>query len=143
MSQAEDEIRALIDERIEAIRDKDPARAIATLADDVVAFELLPPLRMGADAVRNVNVFGLWLSGFETLDVGVRDLTIEADGNVGFAHALHHLVAKRMDGRSVSMWMRSTLGLRRGEDGWKIAHAHTSVPFTMEGGFRAAVKLEP
>ena len=26
---------------------------------------------------------------------------------------------------------------------WKIAHEHTSVPFYMDGSFRAAVDLEP
>jgi ketosteroid isomerase-like protein len=47
------EIKAVIDERIAAIGDKDSARAIACLADDVVAFELAPPLSLGADAVRD------------------------------------------------------------------------------------------
>ena len=26
---------------------------------------------------------------------------------------------------------------------WRIAHAHTSVPFHMDGSFRAAVELQP
>jgi hypothetical protein len=45
--------------------------------------------------------------------------------------------------RKVSLWMRSTLCFRRNEDGWRIAHAHTSVPFHMDGSFRAAVDLQP
>jgi ketosteroid isomerase-like protein len=39
--------------------------------------------------------------------------------------------------------MRSTLCFRREGGAWKIAHAHTSVPFHMDGSFRAAVDLEP
>ena len=143
MSEAEDQIRALIDERIAAIRGKDAARAIATLADDVVAFELAPPLAIDAKKARDQQAFEKWLTGFETIDVDVRDLKIEAGGDVGFAHALHHLTGTRPGGRKVSLWVRSTLGLRRADGVWKIAHAHTSVPFHMDGSFRAAVGLRP
>lgn len=143
MSEAEDQIRALIDERIAAIRGKDAARAIATLADDIVAFELAPPLAIDAKKARDQQAFEKWLTGFDTIDVDVRDLKIEAGGDVGFAHALHHLTGTRPDGRKVSLWVRSTLGLRREGGAWKIAHAHTSVPFHMDGSFRAAVGLRP
>lgn len=143
MTQSETDIRALIEDRIAAIRGKDAERAIAALSDDIVAFELAPPLAVQADKARDADAFGKWLAGFSAIDVEVRDLKIEVDGNIGFAHALHHLVATRSDGRSVAMWMRSTLGVRREDGGWKIAHAHTSVPFTMDNGFRAAVNLQP
>ena len=143
MKAAEKEIRALLDERLDAIRAKDAARAIATLAEDVVAFELAPPLSVGADEVRDPDRFAAWLGSFEKIDIEARHLRIDAGETVGFASALHHLTGTRIDGRSVSMWMRSTLGLRRDPDGWKIAHAHTSVPFYMDGSFRAAVNLRP
>jgi|SRR5689334_17131808 len=143
MNDAEAEIRKVIDQRIAAIRSKDAARAVSYLADDVVAFELAPPLALAPGAARNVEAFAAWLGGFDEIDVEVRDLRIEADGSVGFAHALHHLKATRVGGRQVSLWMRSTLCCRREVGGWKIAHAHTSVPFHMDGSFRAAVDLIP
>src|SRR5215213_4020927 len=143
MGEAEAEIRAVIERRIAALRDKDAAAAVACLADDVVAFELAPPLALPPGAARDAEGLAAWLGGFEALDVAVRDLAVEADGNVGFAHALHHLTGTRVGGRPVSLWMRSTLCFRREVGGWKIAHAHTSVPFHMDGSFRAAVDLEP
>jgi ketosteroid isomerase-like protein len=141
MTNAQAEIRRVIDERVAAIRAKDAARAIACLAEDVVAFELAPPLALPPQAVRDIEGFAAWLAGFEQIDVEVRDLKIEADERIAFAHALHHLTGTR--GRPVTLWMRSTLCFRREADGWKIAHAHTSVPFHMDGSFRAAVDLEP
>lgn len=143
MTDARDEIRGAIEERIAAIRDRDAARAMACLAEDVVAFELAPPLALRPGAARDVAGFAAWLGAFEELDVEVRDMRIEADGELGFALALHHLSGTRAGGQKVSMWMRSTLCFRREDDGWKIAHAHTSVPFHMDGSFRAAVDLEP
>lgn len=136
-------IEALILERITAIRAKDAARAIATLASDIVAFELAPPLAIGADAARDETRFAAWLEGFEQLEIEVRDLAIEADEQVGFARALHHLTGTRPGGREVSLWLRSTLCCRKQADGWRIAHAHSSVPMMMDGSFRAAIDLAP
>ena len=143
MTDAEAEIRAVIDERIAAIRARDAVRATACLAEDVVAFELAPPLALPPGAAADVQGLAAWLSGFAEIDVEVRDLAIEAGDRVGFARALHHLTGTRTDGRPVSLWMRSTLCFRREAGGWRIAHAHTSVPFHMDGSFRAAVDLEP
>jgi PhnB protein len=143
MPEPRDEIRAIIERRIAAIRNKDAAEAVACLADDVVAFEMVPPLALPPGAARDEAGFGAWLDRFEEVDVEVRDLAIEADERVGFARALHHLTGTRVGGQTVSLWMRSTLCFRREADGWKIVHAHASVPMLMDGSFRAAVDLKP
>jgi PhnB protein len=39
--------------------------------------------------------------------------------------------------------MRETLVLERREDGWKIVHEHTSVPFYMDATLRPAFDLQP
>jgi ketosteroid isomerase-like protein len=143
MGDAQAEIRQAIEERIAAIRAKDADRAIACLAEDVVAFEMVPPLALPPGAARDAEGFAAWLAGFEEVEVEIRDLRIEADGNVGFAHALHHLKGRRVGGHPVSIWMRSTFGFRRDPGGWKIAHAHTSVPFYPGPNAKAALDLQP
>ena len=143
MAEAEQDIRAVIEERIAALRGKDAAAAVRCLAEDVVAFELAPPLVAPPGAARDAGGLAAWRDGFEEFDIEVRDMRIEADGDIGFAHALHHLTGTRPGGRPVSLWMRSTLCFRREEGEWSIAHAHTSVPFHMDGSFRAAVDLQP
>ena len=140
---AQDEIRALIERRIDAIRNRDAAAAIACLSEDVVAFEMIPPLALSAGAVRDEQGFAAWLSGFDEVDVEIRDLTIEAGSRVAFAHSLNHLTGIRAGGTPVSLWMRSTLGFRRQGDGWRIVHAHTSVPFYPGPEAKAALDLEP
>ncbi len=143
MSEAEAEIRELIEARLAAIHAKDAAAAIACLAEDVVAFEMVPPLALPAGAARDTDGFAAWLASFEELAVELRDLSIDADGSVGFAHALHLLHGTRLGGNQVSIWMRSTMCFRRESGGWKIAHAHTSVPFYPGPEPRAALDLEP
>ena len=141
---AQTEIKALIAERVEAIRAKDSARAMATLSDDVVAFELAPPLRLGPEHARDEAGLQAWFDSWRGgIDVEVARLTVAAAGDVAFAHSLNRIRGTKSDGREVDFWLRSTLGFRKAEAGWKIAHGHSSVPFHMDGGFRAALDLEP
>jgi ketosteroid isomerase-like protein len=137
-------IRALIEERSAAIRDKDAARAVATLATDIVAFELAPPLALGPDAARDEAGLVAWLSGWEgPVGIEIRELHVEAGGDVGWCRSLNRLHGRLKGGREVDMWMRSTLTFRREDGAWKIAHGHSSVPFLMDGSYRAAVGLSP
>jgi ketosteroid isomerase-like protein len=143
MTDPQSEIRRVIEERIAAMRAKDGAAAVASLAQDVVAFEMVPPLALPPGAARDAEGAAAWLGGFEAIDVEVRDLHVEADGSIGFAHALHHLTGSRAGGNKVDLWMRSTLCFRRDANGWKIAHAHTSVPFYPGPEMKAAIDLKP
>lgn len=143
MHESAAEIRKVIDARIAAMRARDPHAGVASLAEDVVAFEMVPPLALPRGAARDADALAAWLAGFEELDVELRDLTIEAGERVAFGHSLNHLTGTRVGGAKISIWMRSTLCFRRDEDGWKIAHAHTSVPFHPGPEARAALDLFP
>lgn len=144
MSDDETDIRALIDERAAAMRDRDARRAVATLAPDVVTFELAPPLGLSGAAARDVGALEAWFAGWSGgLEIELRDLVIAVSGDVGFSHSLNRLAGTRPHGRYVEFWMRSTLGFCRRDGAWKIAHGHTSVPFHMDGSFRAALDLVP
>ena len=47
------------------------------------------------------------------------------------------------DGEKTELWFRHTMGFRKIGNEWKIAHEHESVPFYMDGSFRAAIDLQP
>jgi PhnB protein len=53
------------------------------------------------------------------------------------------MTGKKVGGETVDVWVRCTGGFRRDGDAWQIAHQHTSVPFYMDGSFKAAVDLKP
>ena len=141
---AKAEIREVIDERTAAMRDKDAARAVATLADDIVAFELAPPLALGPEQARDPEGLAAWMSGWEgPIGIEIRDLHVEASGDAGWSRSLNRLHGTLKSGRRVDMWIRSTLAFRKVEGAWKIAHGHSSVPFHMDGSNRAATDLTP
>lgn len=140
----ETEIRAVIDERIAAIHAKDAGRAVAVLAPDIRAFELAPPLMIEGSAARDASGLQAWFSTWDgPLSITVRDLRIEADGDLAVAHGLMNLRGRKTGGGEVDLWHRSTLVFRRIDGAWRITHGHSSVPFVMDGGPRAVLDLKP
>jgi uncharacterized protein (TIGR02246 family) len=139
---SEDQIRALLDERVRAIHDRDAQALTSACAPDVVSFDALPPLqRLGAEAVRHRAKEWLgWYDG--PVGYEIRDLRITAGDDVAFASYLYRVTGMMTNDSQVDMWVRSTLGLQKREGRWTIAHEHTSVPFDAESG-KAAVDLAP
>jgi ketosteroid isomerase-like protein len=72
-----------------------------------------------------------------------RDLVVTAGDNVAFSTSLTHMTGAKTDGSEVSLWFRSTNGFRKENGRWKIVHAHSSVPFYMDGSSKACLDLKP
>jgi ketosteroid isomerase-like protein len=64
------------------------------------------------------------------------------DGGLAFVSALTRMRG-RQGGREQDMWYRTTMCLRKTSGQWRIVCDHSSVPFYMDGGYRAAVDLQP
>lgn len=136
-------VRAVLAERINAIRSKDAKRANAVLAKDLVAFELVPPLGIAGAAARDDAQLQAWLDSWEgPVDTEVAELVVHVAEDVAFCHSLNRLRGRRGE-REVDFWHRSTLGFRKIDGSWKIVHGHSSVPFHADGSFRAAMDLRP
>ena len=139
---AESELRDLVDERVRAVREKDSAALAAYPADDVVTFDVLPPLNArGSEAT--LEHLRQWFDGYDgPIDYSVRDVQVTAEGDLGFCSFLYHVGGTLKSGGEVDMWVRATLGCRRVEGRWRIVHDHESVPFDPETG-QALISLEP
>ena len=85
-----------------------------------------------------------WFSTFEgPLDYEVRDLAVTAGEDVAFCTSLERLTATPLgSSESFTLWVRSTVGLRKVDGTWRITHEHSSTPFYMDGSFQAAVDLQ-
>lgn len=140
----EDSIRAIIGARVAAMREKDSGTAIAMLAPDLVAFELVGPLQTPAAQATDASGIQSWFDSWDgPIEAEIRDLQVHVCGDLAFCHSLNRMRGTRPGGRTTDFWMRSTLGLRKQEGEWKIVHAHTSVPFRADGSFQASLDLVP
>jgi ketosteroid isomerase-like protein len=138
------EIRAVIEGRAAALRTGDVKALLAYNAPRVTLFSLAPPLRQADDAKDPAPVEA-WLATFEAPPRRtVTELEIVASGDVAYATSIDSMTAVPKGGTDpFTLWYRATLGLRRIDGAWLITHEHTSVPFEMDGSFRASVDLQP
>lgn len=136
-----DAVRAVITTIQAAHRDKDAAAIARHYAPQAVIADLAPPLvRRGVEP----DAIQAWLDGWDgPVELTSRDLAIEVAGDLAVCHGLQHTRARDRSGEEAAWWSRITMALARTKDGWRIVHEHSSVPFYMDGSFRAAVDLEP
>ena len=139
-----DEIREVIEGKAALLETGDAKAILSHYAPGYVEFNLAPPLRQPGDN-QGPAALAAWIASFEAPPRReVTQLEITTDGDVAFATSLDRLTAvPRGSTESFSMWFRVTLGLRRVDGRWLVTHEHESVPFEMDGSFRASTGLTP
>ena len=128
---AREEIAELMAERSAAMAARDIDRLMAVYTEDIVYFDLVPPLAYtGAEALRGrfTDWFGKWDG---PIGQRVDHLEVTASKEVATAHMLIEASGTLKGGHSVHYWVRTTNGLRREHGGWRIAHEHVSLPVDM------------
>ena len=140
----ETEIRLLIDDWVKALRNKDADEILSHYAAYNVMFVMAPPLQYTPANSPGANGIKEWFATWDgPIGYEVRDVKIAADDGVAFSHSLNRMSGTKTDGEKVDMWLRETLCFRKFDGQWKIAHQHESVPFYMDGSYKAAVDLKP
>ncbi len=71
------------------------------------------------------------------------DSTITVGDDVAFSHSLNRIYGKRTNGEQTDVWVRVTAYRRKINGKWLIMHERVSVPFYMDGSYKAAVDLKP
>jgi ketosteroid isomerase-like protein len=109
-----------------------------------VKFILAPPLQYTRDNPFDKTGLEKWFSSFRgAIDYEKRDFHITAGDEVAFCHSLNRMSATTTEGSNVDLWFRETLGFRKLDGQWRITHEHSSVPFYMDGSYKAAIDLKP
>ena len=135
-------IQGLIDDGIRSIRDKNIEGVMSLYAQEVVSFDIVPPLRyMGADAFRKVweEVFSVYQG---PIDYEVHDLNITVGDDVAFTHSLNRISGTMNNGQKTDLWLRWTACFRKINGKWLIVHHQNSVPVDLEHG-KALLDLKP
>lgn len=137
-----EQIETLISDRTAAVASGNAERISATIAEDAVIFDVVPPLRaVGREAAR--RRFREWLETYcgaprwETLE-----LRVACDGAVAFAHMISRVTGTLVSGSPVDMWFRTTLGFEKRDGRWLIVHDHSADPFDPETG-KAITETRP
>jgi uncharacterized protein (TIGR02246 family) len=125
----EREIRALIEDWAKAVRERNIEAVLAHHTDDMVMFDVPPPVVVeGIDAYRDTwSPFFKWLrAGDGSFDIV--SLEVTAGDKVAFATAVLRCGSKEELKKDNTPRLRLTIGLRKEEGRWQIAHEHHSFP---------------
>lgn len=129
MSQDEQQIRTLIEQWATAVHAGDLDRVLADHAADIVMFDVPPPQQgvRGIDAYREVwPGFFEWQAKGGTFDILELDVTAGTD--VAYAYALLLCGSPREAAERSDVRLRLTVGLRKEQGRWVVAHEHHSFP---------------
>jgi uncharacterized protein (TIGR02246 family) len=142
MAADEDQIRALIDDRVKAVRAKDINGAMSSSAPDILSFDVVNPLQYaGRDALK--KRMQDWFSAFQgPIGHEICDLKITTGDDVAFSHGLNRVIETKTDGEKIEMYWRATVCYCKIDGKWMVTHEHNSVPFDPKSG-RASLDLKP
>ncbi|WP_188192984.1 SgcJ/EcaC family oxidoreductase [Nonomuraea sp. SYSU D8015] len=137
----EEQIRELIQRWAEAVHAGDMAGVLADHAGDVVMFDVPPPYEgvRGLDAYRETwPGFFQWQAQGASFEIETLDVTAGSD--VAFAHALLRCGTPGELAADPGFRLRLTLGLRKEDGRWVVAHEHHSFPIRDQGGAEEEVR---
>jgi len=137
------EIHEILKDHIRALRTKNADLLMSHNSADFVSCSLAPPLRLSGKAANDKTGIHQWFATWKgPIVTENHDVVVEVGGDIAFAHGLTHMSGTKVDGEEVSLWFRNTSCFRRSGGTWQVVHSHDSVPFYMDGSFRAAVDLK-
>jgi ketosteroid isomerase-like protein len=113
---------------------KDLDRLMSLYSDDIVYFDLVPPLQYAGSAALRER-FSEWFDGWMgSIGMELRDVSISMGGDFAAACMLLRASGTRTGGVEVGYWVRVTNCFRRSSDRWLITHEHVSLPVDLERG---------
>jgi uncharacterized protein (TIGR02246 family) len=129
MPDDQEQIRTLIERWAEAVHSGDLSGVLADHADDIVMFDVPPP----RDGVRGIDAYRkTWPPFFEWQARGamfeIVSLDIVSGDDVAYAHALLRCGMPQELAENPENRLRLTLGLRKEQGRWVVAHEHHSFP---------------
>ncbi|BBY52050.1 hypothetical protein MARA_55180 [Mycolicibacterium arabiense] len=127
---AEAEVRAVVTGWVDAVARRDLDGVVAHHTEDVVMFDVPPPY----GGIRGIADYrDCWGPFFEWQATGngtfeLVELTVTAGSDVAFAYGLLRCGTPEDFERNPDNRLRVTMGLRRVDGEWLIAHEHHSFP---------------
>jgi ketosteroid isomerase-like protein len=119
-------IRRMLEEWAAAVRDRDIDRVVRDRAENVLLFDVVPPLRVeGVSAYRSSweDQFFPWMGARGSFRLS--EIDVHAGERVAFATALIDCAGQQA-GNEVALRVRLTVGLVKQEGRWRVAHEHHS-----------------
>ncbi len=134
-SRDEASIRALESRFVAAVNAKDVNAIMKVYVPDesLFVFDVVPP-RQYVGAKAYAKDWTDFLGMFKSLKLEISDLSVTADGTMGFGHSIQRVTGTDTKGQPVDLTVRVTDVYRKIKGNWLIVHEHVSVPVDLDTG---------
>jgi uncharacterized protein (TIGR02246 family) len=139
---AAQEIRGWLDHWRKAVSAKDVDRVMELYTDDVVAYDVVPPLQYVGKTAYRADYQQFFSQYDSDLHVETRDLHVGGSGDLGYAMGLQMISGTLKHGGKAGMWVRFTSLYRKVNGKWLDFQDHVSFPADIESG-KAMLELQP
>ena len=150
------EIRGWLDRWAKAFAAKDVDAIMALYADDVIAYDVVPPLQYVGKAEYRTDYLQFLSQYTDNVKVEVRDLHVGANGDLGYAAGLELISGTLTNGQKSNVWLRFTslfrksgghwLDLRHGRTGpggvWRTRYRFHATTGRRRYAFRALIRAQ-
>jgi ketosteroid isomerase-like protein len=139
-----DDVLAVLRAQEDATARGDAAGVVAVMADDIVAYDLPPPLEVRGAAAYEASGLEQWFATWDGgVTVALADPTVLVAGDLAVVFGLSRMRGVKRGAGPLDQWSRRTVVLQRRADGWRMVHDHGSFPMLMDGSDKAATDLRP
>lgn len=129
MNSEESAIREVLEDWARATREGRHADVLANHQDDLVIFDVLPPMKYESAAAYRESWDDWQPDAQGEMRFELEDLSITASEEVGFAFGILQCGGTLPGGKTFSDTVRVTFCLRKQSGKWKVAHQHVSKPY--------------
>jgi ketosteroid isomerase-like protein len=115
-------------------KDVDAVMKVYMSGESLVVFDVVPPRQyVGAKSYR--KDWADFLGSFNgPVKFEISDLSVAADGTIGFSHSIQHVTGTDTKGQPVDLTVRVTDVYRKIKGNWLVVHEHVSVPVDLDTG---------
>ena len=127
---AESQIRDIMKRYARAVSQGDLDDIFSFYAEDVVAFDCPPPLKISGKEEYEKIWDQYFISEFIfPVTYDLQDEKVFVTDSLAFFHGLIHMQGTfKRSNQPTESWLRVTCGFKKTGDEWKIVHEHVSVP---------------
>lgn len=124
-------VRSRIEGLAQAIRNKNIDELMTYYSQEVVVFDLMPPLDLRGAAAYRRN-FERWFAAIDgPIDFEMKNLRVTQGAALAFCDFLSHITGKRPGGGQADYWVRVTSCFEKLDGQWLVTHEHISTPAKM------------
>ena len=122
-------VRAHLDKWLEASRAMDIEAIMACYVPGAVSYDCHSAFQFRDLVAHRKHLEACFPHMVGPITIDLLELAITAGDNVAFCHATMRCACKGQSGEEHRSWLRSTIGLKKIDGRWLVAHDHCSAPF--------------